>query len=130
MHGINRREKMGRTREGGVCGTYLGFSRLTPSLPLLVKLREGRFVLILAICGSRYMRPQTLPQSRGAYHARVAFDDAHDGGKTLPAQRAAAPLIPQHGRALDAELAMAALEQDGVGGALHAHEALIVTIAV
>ncbi len=52
-----------------------------------------------------------------------ARDDAHDGGEAPPAQRTAAPLIPQHVSALDAEPAMAALEQDGVGGPLHAHDA-------
>ena len=59
----------------------------------------------------------------GAHRARFAGDDAHDGGEALAAQRAAARLLPQHGRALDAEPAVAALEEDGVGRPLHAHDA-------
>ncbi len=50
-------------------------------------------------------------------------DDAHDGGEALAAQRAAARLIPQHRRAFDTQPAVTALEEDGVGGPLHAHEA-------
>ena len=69
-------------------------------------------------------------RAEGAHRAcfRVAGDDAHDGREAPAAQRAPARLIPQHGRALDAEPAVAALEQNGVGGALHAHDAWIDSI--
>ena len=64
------------------------------------------------------------------HHACFRFvgDDAHDGREAPAAQRARLRLIPQHGRALDAEPAVAALEQDGVGGAIHADDALIVSV--
>ncbi len=60
---------------------------------------------------------------RGSNRFVSAGDDAHDGSEVPAAQRAPARLIPQHGRALDAEPAVAALEQDGVGGPFHADEA-------
>ncbi len=62
-------------------------------------------------------------RAKGAHRAGFAGDDAHDGREAPAAQRAPARLIPQHGCALDAEPAVAALEEDGVGGPLHAHEA-------
>ena len=69
-------------------------------------------------------------RAEGAHRAcfRVAGDDAHDGREAPAAQRAPARLIPQHGRALDAEPAVAALEQDGVGRPLQADHARIFVI--
>ena len=64
-----------------------------------------------------------IARAKGAHRAGFAGDDAHDGREAPAAQRAPARLIPQHGCALDAEPAVAALEEDGVGGPLHAHEA-------
>ncbi len=58
-----------------------------------------------------------------AHHARFASDDAHDGGEALAAERAAAPVVPQRGRAVDAEPAVAALEEDGVRRSLQANDA-------
>ncbi len=67
-------------------------------------------------------------QAEGAHRVSIEGDDAHDGREAPAAHRARARLIPQYGRALDAEPAVAALEQDGVGGSLQADHARIFVI--
>ena len=57
-------------------------------------------------------------------------DDAHDGRELLPAQRAPPRLIPQRRRAPDAEPSVPALEQDGVGRPLHAHDAGVRVVSI
>jgi hypothetical protein len=75
------------------------------------------------VCGTRAGAARLAAGRGGAHRAGFAGDDAHDGGEALAAQRAAARLPPQHGRAPDAEPAVPALEEDGVGRPLHAHDA-------
>ncbi len=58
-----------------------------------------------------------------AHRARFAVYDAHDRGEALAAERAAAPVVPQHDRALKTQPTVAALEEDRVGWPLHAHDA-------
>ena len=67
----------------------------------------------------------------GLYHVGARVGDAHDAREAPPAQRARPPLVPQlpdAGGAGDAQAAVPALDEDGVGEGVEADHARLAAL--